>query len=357
MITFSDNIARKPYLGSTEIAEVWLGNVKVYPDTQIDYSTQYLTFDILQSGNIGYKMSTNTLQYSKNGGATWTNGSPNTNIPVNAGDKVLLKFTNPVLYKENDTFITTNGVCQFYTDCNFNVYGNIMSLIYGDDFNVDQKMLVLPLMRDNYGNTVDMNHFINLFYSCSHLISAENLVLPATILKEECYNGMFQDCINLTTAPKILPAASITASSYAHMFQSCMNLTKAPVLSGRVMGSHCYDSMFYQCSRLTTAPELPATTLAEDCYNSMFYQCSRLATAPELPATTLADYCYYAMFNGCRTLNYIKCLATDISASNCCAAWVNGVAANGTFVKAASMNDWTTGTNGIPSGWTVVDAT
>ena len=29
---------------------------------------------------------------------------------------------------------------------------------------------------------------------------------------------------------------------------------------------------------------------------------------------------------------------------------------NGTFLKAASMEDWTTGTDGIPSGWTVVDA-
>lgn len=30
---------------------------------------------------------------------------------------------------------------------------------------------------------------------------------------------------------------------------------------------------------------------------------------------------------------------------------------SGTFVKAASMNDWTSGVDGIPSNWTVVDAT
>ena len=28
----------------------------------------------------------------------------------------------------------------------------------------------------------------------------------------------------------------------------------------------------------------------------------------------------------------------------------------GTFVKAASMTSWTTGTSGIPSGWKVQDA-
>ena len=460
MITFSDNIARKPYLGSTEIAEAWLGNVKVYPDTQIDYSTQYLTFDILQSGNIGYKMSTNTLQYSKNGGATWTNGSPSTNIPVNAGDKVLLKFTNPVLYKVNDTSTQTNGICKFYTDCNFNLYGNIMSLIYGDDFNDNQKMLVLPVMQDNYGNTVDMNHLLNLFFGCSRLISAENLVLPATVIKEQCYNGMFQNCTSLTTAPSVLPAAYVTGFSYSYMFNSCRSLVNAPQLPattvGRggysnmfegctnlvnapqlpatslgidcyqemfynctslvnapqlpatTLGIECYDSMFKGCTNLVTAPqlpattlttncyqsmfqgctslttaELPATTLADSCYFKMFSGCTALTTAPALPATTLASYCYGSMFNGCTSLttvpelpaktlaqgcyfymfygcsklNYIKCLATDISADNCCTIWVNGVAESGTFIKAASMNDWTTGNNGIPTGWTVVDAT
>ena len=59
------------------------------------------------------------------------------------------------------------------------------------------------------------------------------------------------------------------------------------------------------------------------------------------------------MFNGCGSLNYIKCLATDISASNCTAFWVEGVAPSGTFVKAASMSSWATGANGIPNGWTI----
>lgn len=301
MITFSDNIERKPYLGSTEIAEVWLGNVKVYPDTN-DYSKQYLTFDILQRGIIGYRMSTNTLQYSKNGGATWTNGSPNRNISVNAGDKVLVKFTNPVLYKENDTSTQTNGVCRFYTNCRFNLYGNIMSLIYGDDFNDNQKMSTLPVMQDNYGNTVNMNHFINLFYGCDKLISAENLVLPATILKDECYNGMFQNCSSLTTAPKILPAAYVTAFSYAHMFDGCTSLVNAPILLGMVMGRACYQYMFYGCTSLVNAPQLPAKSLALECYFTMFSGCTSLVNAPALPATTLAQYCYFNMFYGCTSL-------------------------------------------------------
>ena len=65
--------------------------------------------------------------------------------------------------------------------------------------------------------------------------------------------------------------------------------------------------------------------------------------------------CYYGMFRNCTKINYIKCLATDISAPSCTTSWVSGVAPTGTFVKAASMNDWTTGTSGIPEGWTVVN--
>ena len=88
----------------------------------------------------------------------------------------------------------------------------------------------------------------------------------------------------------------------------------------------------------------------------MFYGCSSLTTAPELPAKFLYSGCYEYMFYNCTNLNYIKCLAISISASNCTTNWVNGVASSGTFTKAASMSDWTTGSDGIPEGWTVQNA-
>ena len=88
----------------------------------------------------------------------------------------------------------------------------------------------------------------------------------------------------------------------------------------------------------------------------MFAGCTSLTTAPELPATTLNNYCYSEMFYNCTRLNSIKCLATNISASNCTDNWVSGVAASGTFTKATSMTSWTNGKDGIPSGWDVVNA-
>ena len=112
--------------------------------------------------------------------------------------------------------------------------------------------------------------------------------------------------------------------------------------------------MFAGCTSLTAAPALPATTLEDWCYYRMFYGCTSLTNAPELPATTLVNSCYYDMFNGCSSLARIKCLATDISADWCTRSWVDGVASSGTFVRKIGMNDWTTGTDGIPSGWTVI---
>ena len=113
--------------------------------------------------------------------------------------------------------------------------------------------------------------------------------------------------------------------------------------------------MFSNCTSLEDAPALPATTLAEYCYGSMFYGCEKLTEAPELPATTLTDNCYNQMFYECTSLNKITMLATDISATDCLKDWVQGVAATGTFTKAASMTTLPTGDSGIPSGWTVVN--
>jgi hypothetical protein len=87
----------------------------------------------------------------------------------------------------------------------------------------------------------------------------------------------------------------------------------------------------------------------------MFFECENLTEAPVLPARKLSNNCYLSMFTGCRKLNYIKCFATNISAEDCTYNWVQGVSSSGTFVKASSMTSWTTGNDGIPSGWTVYD--
>ena len=191
-----------------------------------------------------------------------------------------------------------------------------------------------------------------MFNGCTSLTTAPSL--PATTLATYCYSYMFNGCTSLTTAPS-LPATTLASYCYRNMFSNCTSLTTAPTLSATTLASYCYCYMFSNCTSLTTAPSLPATTLSNYCYCNMFEGCTSLTTAPSLPATTLANYCYYYMFNGCTNLNKITCLATDISASYCTTNWVNGVAASGTFLKNGSMSSWTTGSSGIPNGWTVVD--
>ena len=150
---------------------------------------------------------------------------------------------------------------------------------------------------------------------------------------------------------------TVPAYCFYRLFQGASGLTSAPELPATTLGVSCYEAMFVNCVNLTTAPStLPATTLAERCYNSMFGDCTSLTTAPELPANTLADGCYNSMFYNCSNLNSITCMATDISAVNCTSVWVANVAQTGTFRKNSQMSNWTTGDDGIPTGWTVVNA-
>ena len=194
-----------------------------------------------------------------------------------------------------------------------------------------------------------------MFEDCSNLTTAP--ALPSNILAENCCEGMFSNCTSLTTAPE-LPATTLASYCYQSMFQGCTGLTAIPaILPATTLVWGCYYSMFSGCTSLATAPELPATTLVDHCYSYMFQGCAGLTTAPVLPATTLAAGCYSNMFRGCTNLNSITCLATDVSATNCLLNWVSGVSSTGTFYYNPSLewydDVWTTGVNGIPTGWTV----
>ena len=179
MITNSDNIARKPYLGSTEIAEVWLGNVLIYPEGTVDYSKQYLTLEVVEGGTIEFEATdesvSKTISYSLDNGETWTDLTSSTSYQsmggtLSVGDKVLVKGINDT-YASNDLGYYNH----FISTAKINVYGNIMSLISGDNF-VDNKTLT------------QINTFYSLFSNNSKLLSAKNLILPATTLTYYCYS-------------------------------------------------------------------------------------------------------------------------------------------------------------------------
>ncbi len=364
-----------------------------------------ISFNILKS--MGTDMIT-SMSYSTDNGETWTTTQNQNdkeehlviNVNVSEGDKVLWKGNATQLGYFDEDGIGADVGSFFSSTCEFDGQGNVMSLLYGENFKgqitlehnrefillfcdyegrktcgiVNTKNLSLP------ATTLSQGCYSDMFLDCRSLTTAPEL--PATTLARGCYGGMFQDCTSLTTAPE-LPATTLAAFCYENMFNGCTSLQTAPELPATTSPDYCYSNMFSGCTSLETAPSiLPATTLAEGCYDgmfadctslttapelsattlaafscgAMFYGCTSLATAPELPAITLSGYCYENMFSGCTSLNYIKCLATDISASDCTKNWVSGVASSGTFTKAASMSSWTTGDNGIPTGWTIQDA-
>ena len=256
-----------------------------------DYSQDYLTFVSKTAGSVAWKSvgsgQEKTIQYSKNGGE-WTSltasSTPET-INVSVGDIVRFKGTNAAYAKDKSNYSGFEG-----GTASVDIEGNIMSLVYGDNFASN--------------STLAASYAFCSIFKLSNVISAENLVLPATVLTQYCYRAMF---------------------------------SLAPYLE--------------------VPPKLPATALAQGCYWYMFEACP-ITEAPELPATELVRECYGNMFINCSSLNYIKCLAvTGFSTTNCKQNWVKGVSSTGTFVKDSSVttSTWSTGINGIPTSWIVYD--
>ena len=298
------------------------------------YSGQYLTFRALENGTFGFSPSQNyTVSYSLDSGTTWSQLTSGASTPTIASGST-------VMWKGSDN--TESNIGTFSSTGRFDAEGNAMSLLYGDNFSGQ--------------TTIGTSKFSQLFFGCSKLTSAENLVLPATTLGISCYQNMFSGCMGLTTPPQ-LPATNLAGSCYYGMFKNCYSLTTPPQLPATNLADYCYAQMFYDCTSLTTSPILSATTLTKGCYSRMFYECQNLTTAPVLPATTLADESYFNMFIYCTNLSGITCLATDISANDCTYRWLYNVSSSGTFTKAASMTSWQSGGSGIPSGWTVTNYT
>lgn len=252
--------------------------------------------------------SSGTYQYKIDDGtwATW------------GGDALAISANSKLYFKGNDLAISTsNGVGRFVIDGQFNLSGNCLSLIQGDDMDSQA--------------TVPAFAFRMLFYGCTGLIKVAKTFLPSMTLQ----NGVYQ-----------------------YMFYGCTSLTDAPDLPATTLGNHAYYCMFQKCSSLVTIPAtLPATQLANYCYANMFNGCSNITTAPVLPALTLVNNCYRYMFLGCSKLTYIKAMFTTVPTTTYTMGWVNNVAASGTFVKNSAATWDVVDTYGVPSGWTIQTAT
>lgn len=112
------------------------------------------------------------------------------------------------------------------TTAAFNVYGNIMSLCYGDNF-VGQTTLPAPYT------------FCSIL-KCARVHSAENLILPATTLLASCYRAMFSWAPYITTSP-VLSSATPVTECYKFIFESCISLRKITCLADSNLNSNAFE--------------------------------------------------------------------------------------------------------------------
>lgn len=253
------------------------------------YNTQYLTI-VGKSGSstIQLPSATGEYQYSLDEGNTWEEGDSATTIALTDGGRIMYKGTLLPIQ-------LATGIGNFVQSGNqqFEVEGNPMSLLFGDNFIT--------------ATTVPEYAFESLFDGCSNLISAENLALPPTVLTQSCYS---------------------------FMFHGCRSLTSAPALPATTLANNCYYDMFSGCTSLTTAPELPAATLVYQCYYGMFNGCTKLNSITCLATSGMGG---------------------GVGVGYSTSWWVQGVSSSGTFTKKAGITWPSPGYDysSIPTGWTV----
>lgn len=180
-------------------------------------AANYLTLQALNDGTtitFGNK-STDKVEYCVNNGGWKTlaaAGVSGTTTSLSAGDKVFLRGTNATYGTESsgDSNISCDKPCY--------IYGNFMSLVYGDSFASAEAELTGSY---TFSNLFDNNDNIR-----NH--PYKDMVLPATTLTDFCYYGMFRECDGLGRSP-IMAKVSVSPDRfaekcYAEMFQRCSGL-------------------------------------------------------------------------------------------------------------------------------------
>ena len=184
----------------------------------IPHEDEYMTLDIISGGtlqftsiaNIDYQTTTQPyakVQASVNGGP-WTTDDPLFRFNVNAGDKVRVK--GEYTQRPWDGLVRMGPGFSGST-CIFNVYGNALSMVYGDNFTGQTSVIGIT------------DAFAHMFEQ-TNVVSAENLVLPDGYYPSWTMFETFFGCSMLTTAP-VIRATSAAQVAFTETFYFCQNLT------------------------------------------------------------------------------------------------------------------------------------
>ncbi len=206
-------------------------------------------------------------------------GSEKTVTLEAAGDTVAFFSDNKSLSRLD--FDGFEKACKISCSAPCYVYGNIMSLVCARGFESAKKL------SESYA-------FRHLFHRNENIRNKEGapLLLPATVLTEGCYKGMFYSCTGLVASPK-LPAEKLAEACYVEMFCNCKNLRYPPELPAKKLADFCYQKMFYNCQKLAYRPKLPAKIKDDTGWQTMFN-----SSDGWLPARELLFDCLYSSGSG-----------------------------------------------------------
>lgn len=222
----------------------------------IDYSTLPLTIEFLSSGTIYWKSKGSggerSIYYKRlidGYSSSITSNIYGFPIMGVAGDKYEF-YGNNLFY--NNGVTTSSAYKNNYSffdipyDVECNVYGNIMSLINGDNF------VGTGLSSDNIAAFVQIFKPSNTSDG-SGIVDASNLILPTGNVIG-CFRAMFAGCRKMTKAPKEVNITNVSGATHKcyYMFENCISLTTAPTLPANYVNNYDYQYMFSGCTSLTS---------------------------------------------------------------------------------------------------------
>lgn len=179
-----------------------------------DYS-KYMTIEALEDGYEVYFG--RDMEYNLNG-HKWVSLKANLISPtLKKGD--LLSLRCSLMPGEGFGSFISNGKA-------INLRGNILSLIFKDDINLDISSYV-RVFSDTFS-----------FYYGNNIVSVEKNFLSASTLGLNCYDGLFYGCENLVNAPE-LPATILTQGCYRNMFNGCSKLNYIKMLATDISANSC----------------------------------------------------------------------------------------------------------------------
>ena len=232
-----DETKKSWYAASTIEYQVVVKNVSAKALEDVDKSTP-LTLVAGEDGKITVTFNggitlENDIHYTINGGAEQTiakNTEGSFDITVKKGDVVQFYSINTslggsaVAAARGMTRAVDSGTkyINIKPSMKTEIYGNVMSLLKGKD-NLDSED----------AETIEAdNAFYGLFSGADKLVNSEEreLVLPATTLKDGCYQDMFSGCKGIEKAPE-LPAPTLVKDCYSGMFADCSKLSEVKCLA------------------------------------------------------------------------------------------------------------------------------